>query len=132
MNKTTSFLVAVIVLISASILTFSGYLPSGEIVSETPEPTETPTNEIELPNKNLPPTYPAYPTLADCEKTSKKDFCMGDVAEIKNDIGICGKIYDPDIKTFCIARISMDDAMCKEIIDPALSEACLESISIRR
>jgi hypothetical protein len=76
-------------------------------------------------------TYPAHPELSDCANTSKRDFCIGDVAEISGDISLCHEISDPDIKKFCIGRISLNETLCMEVVDEGLREACLESISLK-
>ena len=80
---------------------------------------------------NLSDYYPEHPTLADCEKTSKRDFCIGDVAEISNNVDICQQINDPDIRNFCIARISIDKNLCNQLLDEGLRGACLESIELK-
>lgn len=85
------------------------------------------------PITDLSDTYPEYPTtLDDCENTSKKSFCIGDVAEITNNISLCYEIDDPEIKIFCIARISMDENLCMKIGEEGLKGACLESIDLKR
>jgi hypothetical protein len=76
-------------------------------------------------------SYPEHPTLADCEKTSKKDFCIGDVAEINQNIALCQQIQAYDIRTFCIARLSLNKTMCQEIVDRGLSDSCIESIETK-
>ncbi len=85
-----------------------------------------------VPDENLSETYPEHPILADCEKTLKRDFCIGDVAEFNNNISLCYKIVDPDIRNFCIARISLNETMCEEVRDEGLREACLESIHLKK
>lgn len=95
-------------------------------------PEEEPAYEPQEPITNLSESYPEHPkTLEDCENTSKRDFCIGDAAEITNDISLCYEIHDPDIEVYCIARISSNEIMCEEIIDDGLREACLESIHLK-
>jgi len=81
--------------------------------------------------ENLSDTYPEHPNLENCENTSKRNFCIGDVAEINNDINLCYQITDPDIKNFCIARISLDRNLCSRLSDEGLRGACLESIELK-
>lgn len=85
-----------------------------------------------LPEENLSETYPEHPTLADCENTIKWRFCIGDVAEMTNNISLCYMIDSPDIRFFCVARISLNETMCMDIIDEGLREACLESIHMKK
>ena len=95
-------------------------------------PDEGSTPEHQEPVTNLNESYPEHPkTLEDCKNTSKRDFCIGDAAEINNDINLCYEIHDPDIEVYCMARISSDETMCEEIIDDGLREACLESIHLK-
>ena len=103
-------------------------------------PFELPeTGEIEgnvsipsVPDENLSETYPEHPkTLKDCENTSKRDFCVGDMAEITDNIDLCYEINDPDIRVFCIARMSLNKTMCNEVGEEGLRGACLESINLK-
>jgi len=80
---------------------------------------------------NITKNYPEHPNITECACTEKRDFCIGDVAEINNDINLCYQITDPDIKNFCIARISLDRNLCSRLLDEGLRGACLESIELK-
>ncbi len=78
---------------------------------------------------------PKHPILEDCKKVcggAKKSFCIDDVAEISNNISICNKINDWEIRTFCIARISLNNTMCQTLRDKELMKSCLESIEMKK
>lgn len=80
-------------------------------------------------------SYPEHPILEDCKKVcggAKKSFCIDDVAEISNNISICNKINDWEIRTFCIARISLNSTMCQSLRDKELMKSCLESIEMKK
>lgn len=96
--------------------------------NETGDTTLVPS----VPEENLSETYPEHPTLADCQKTVKRDFCVGDVAEMTNNISLCYEINDPDIMVFCIARISLNETICEGVKDEGLRKACLESIYLKQ
>jgi hypothetical protein len=97
---------------------------------ELPE-MENKEGNFSIPYENLSETYPEHPKLEDCEKTSKKDFCIGDVAEINQNLDLCQQIQAYDIRTFCIARLSLNKTMCQEIADKGLSDSCVESIEMK-
>ena len=95
-------------------------------------PEEEPVKEGQKPVEKLSESYPEHPkTIKDCENTSKRSFCISDVAEITNNIDLCYEIGDPDVRVFCIARMSLNEDMCEEIIDEGLRGACLESIYLK-
>lgn len=78
-------------------------------------------------------TYPTEPKLEDCEKmqTSRINFCFADVAEITNNVTLCEKIFDPQIKIFCVAKVMLNSTKCLDIHDTSLKESCLESIAMK-
>jgi hypothetical protein len=78
-------------------------------------------------------TYPTEPKLEDCEKmqTSRINFCFADVAEITNNITLCEKIFDSEIKNFCVAKVMLNSTKCLDIYDTSLKESCLESITMK-
>ena len=95
-------------------------------------PKEGSTPKDQEPVTNLSESYPEHPkTIKDCENTSKKSFCISDLAEITINISLCYEIGDPDVRVFCVARISLNEDMCEEIIDEGLKEACLDSIYLK-
>lgn len=79
-------------------------------------------------------TYPEHPTPKDCEKlkTGVQNFCYADVAEISGNISYCEKIWDPDIKRFCIARGELDVDKCKYVEDEGLRNECIFSINLKK
>ena len=78
-------------------------------------------------------TYPAEPKIEDCEKmqTCRSNLCFADVAEITNNLTICEKIFDPDIKVFCVAKVIVNSTKCLDVNDTGLREVCLESIEMK-
>lgn len=127
MKKIMFIILAIIVLILISFVPFE----QPRIVEMEDNETEGTSNPPQIPEEDLSETYPQHPTIENCWKTVKRDFCIGDVAEFTNNINLCYEILDPDIKAFCIARISLNEPMCMEIKDEGLREACLESIHIK-
>ncbi len=116
------YILLALVFIAGVILIFPVQIPKEESVPEHQQPF-----------KNLSDSYPEHPkTIKDCENTSKRDFCIDDVAEITNNISLCYEINDPDVRVFCTARISLNEAMCEEVMDEGLRKACLESIGLKR
>ena len=91
---------------------------------------------LTLPTTTILPeeSYPPHPIPEDCErlKTSVKNFCYADVAEISGNITYCEKIWDPDIKRFCIARGELDENKCKYIEDNGLRNECIFSINLKK
>ncbi|MCD6557425.1 MAG: hypothetical protein J7K31_00115 [Candidatus Aenigmarchaeota archaeon] len=80
-------------------------------------------------------SLPEHSTLEDCKRVCghvNKSFCIGDVAEITNNISICYEINDWEIRTFCVARISLNNTMCQTLRDKELIKACLESIQLKK
>jgi hypothetical protein len=103
------------------------------IIFSIPVPKEKITTEHQESSANLSESYPEHPrTLQDCENTSKRNFCIDDIAEISNNISLCLEISDADIGVFCRARILLDDGLCSAIGDPGLEEACLESVKMKK
>jgi len=78
-------------------------------------------------------TYPGHPRPEDCEKlkTGVQNFCYADLAEITGDKSYCEKIWDPEIKSFCIARLDLNEEECKYIIDEGLRDECVFSINLK-
>jgi hypothetical protein len=128
MRKIIYISLAIIVLLLILFIPFE----QPKIIETGGDETEDTTPVYSVPDENLSETYPQHPILADCEKTVKRDFCIDDVAEFNNNISLCYKIVDPDIRTFCIARISLNETMCEEVKDKGLREACLESIHLKK
>ena len=79
-------------------------------------------------------SYPLHPIPEDCEKlkTGVQNFCYADVAEITGNMSYCERIWDPDIKKFCIARGELDENKCKYIEDEGLREECVFSINLKK
>ncbi|MCD6368086.1 MAG: hypothetical protein J7L45_03310 [Candidatus Aenigmarchaeota archaeon] len=79
-------------------------------------------------------TYPEHPRIEDCEKlkTGVQNFCYADVAEITGEKSYCEKIWDPEIKSFCIARLDLNEEGCKYIKDKGLKDECLFSINLKK
>jgi len=120
MRKLYIFLALVFIVVA--ILFFPVQLPEEETAPERQESV-----------MNLSESYPEHPkTLEDCENTSKRDFCIGDAAEMTNNIGLCYEINSPEIKVFCIARISLNETMCEDIQEEGLKEACSKSIAMKK
>lgn len=83
-----------------------------------------------MPKEN----YPVHPEPEDCKKlvTIAKSFCYADVAEIKNDIMLCEKVTNQEIKIFCIAKLELNEEKCKKIMDKDLREECIRAINQKR
>ena len=76
-----------------------------------------------------------HPTIKKCyqiEDGLKRQFCIGDVAEITNNITLCYELVDPDILNSCLGRVTLNSTYCEKIRDKSLSEACKASIEMKR
>lgn len=103
------------------------------IILPIPLPEEETAPENQEFDMNLSESYPEHPkTIKDCERTSKRDFCVGDLAEMTNNLSLCHEIKDLEIRIFCVARISLNNTMCMDLGDEDLRGACLDSINLKR
>ncbi len=100
-------------------------------IEKPPVDKEGETQEAQQ-TENLSPTYPEHPSIQDCEKTEKRNFCLADVAEMNSDVNVCEMIGDPDVKTFCVARVLLNETMCKGIIEEGLKGSCRESVEMKK
>lgn len=129
-----------LLLVSFSLLLYISILKQKELKANVVDEKESPINKIvssyvlkECGNETGFEAYPEEPRLEDCEKmtTCRCNFCFADVAEITNNITICEKIFDSDIKVFCVGKIALNLTKCSDVNDIELREACLESIRLK-
>lgn len=122
MKKLHVLLLAIFFALAIFVITFPVTLPDNKAATGHQEPVV-----------NLSDSYPEHPkTLEDCENTSKRNFCISDLAEITNNASLCHEISDVDIEVFCRASTSLNESLCNTMKDSGLTEACIESIKIKR
>lgn len=93
------------------------------------------TTKVNKPMENRSNNYSIPLDLEECEEIDsevEKEFCIGDVAEIKNNQSLCKKIADKSIRNFCIARITLNRTKCETLNDEDLYESCIQSINLKQ